>query len=197
MNWQEIIEFLGGAAVFGGVIAYLGKTAVDAYVSGRVESYKAEIQRVSTEHSVRFQYLHAERATAIRDLYAKIAVLDETLSSALRAFQLAGEPPLKDKISTLATQFNELRDFYLPRRIFFEPRVCELIDSALDTAKGIFFDITTYEVDPSHPQYSFDREILKERHEFWEKARAAHQNQFAEVKAKLERGFREILGIAV
>ena len=195
MQWQEIIEFLGGAAVFGAVIAYLGKTAVDAYVSGRVETYKSELQRLTAEHSVRFQRLHSERAEVIKELYGKFARLDDALYSTLRSFQLVGEPSLKEKVSKLGDQFNELRDYFLPRRIFFDEPLCKVIESVLEIAKGIFFDITTYEVDPMHEEYKFNREVLRERHEFWEKARATHKEQFAEVKARLEKEFRFILGI--
>ena len=195
MQWQEIIEFLGGATVFGVVIAYLGKTAIDAYVSGRVETYKSDLQRLTAEHSVRFQRLHAERAEVIKEFYAKFARLDDALYSTLRSFQLVGEPPLKEKVSKLSEQFNELRDYFLPRRIFFDEPLCKVIDSILEMAKGIFFDITTYEVDPAHEEYKFNREVLRERHEFWEKARATHKDQFAAVKAQVEKEFRVILGI--
>lgn len=61
MQWQEIIEFLGGATVFGVVIAYLGKTGIDAFVSGRTELYKKDLERIAAEHAVRFQRLQSER----------------------------------------------------------------------------------------------------------------------------------------
>jgi len=197
MEWQQIIEFLGGATVFGGVVAFLGKTAIDAYVIGRVESYKAELQRLTTEHSVRFQRLHSERAEVIKEFYAKFVQLDETLHSTLRAFQQVGEPVLKDKVAQLADQFNGLRTFYLPRRIFFAEPLCTLIDSILDIAKGIFFDITTYEVDPQSPEYVDNREALRERRDYWEKARSIHKEEFAQVRAQLETQFRALLGIEV
>jgi len=195
MQWQAIIEFLGGAAIFGAVIAYLGKAAVDAFISGRVETYKSELQRVTAEHSVRFQRLHTERADVIKELYARVAKLDDNLFSTLRSFQLVGEPSLQDKVSSLSVQFNDLRDYFLPRRIFFNEPLCQVIDSVLESAKGIFYDITTYNVDPVHEEYKGDREALRERRELWEKARAAHKQHFAEIKAKLEKEFRAILGI--
>ena len=195
MQWQEIIEFVGGATVFGAVIAYLGKTGIDAFISGRVETYKAELQRATAEHSVRFQRLHSERAEVIKEFYARFSKLDDTLFSTLCSFQLVGEPSLKEKVSKLNDEFNELRNYFLPRRIYFNEPLCEVIDSILEIARGIFFDITTYEVDPTHEEYKFNREVLQERHEFWEKARATHKDKFAAVKTTLEGEFRAILGI--
>ena len=195
MDWDALAKFFLGSAFISAALAYVGKRVVDAFFQSRTEVHKSELQRIATEHSIRFQKLHSERGEVIKDLYAKLALLDDQLYSTLRAFQLVGEPPLTEKVSKLATQFNELREYYLPRRIFFTVDVCRLVDEILDTAKGIFFDITTYKVDTKDPEYEFNRDVLKERHEFWEKARNTHKNQFAELKVKLEGEFRVLLGI--
>jgi hypothetical protein len=164
-------------------------------VSGRLEKYKGDLQQATSEHSVRFQKLHAERAESIRDFYAYLSQLDQSLASTLARFQHASDKPLHEKISELALNFNVTREYFIPRRIFFEESTCVLVDRILDLAKGIFFDITTYEADPSHPQYAYDRKLLLERAEFWEKARKAHENEFKELKHALEDNFRKLLGI--
>jgi hypothetical protein len=143
-----MIEFFVGATAISATIAYLGKKAIEAYLAGRVEAYKSNLEKIANEHSIRFQRLHTERAEVIKDLYGKLAILDDTLYSTLRPFQGVGEPELKAKVSLLAEQFNDLRNYFLPRRIFFEEKVCELIDRILETAKGVFYDITAYPVDP-------------------------------------------------
>lgn len=143
MQWQEIVEFLGGVTVFGGVIAYLGKTAIDAYVTGRVESYKGELQRLATEHAVRFQRLHSERAEVIKDFYALLASLDDVLVSTLAPFQVSTDTPLIEKVQLLSKHFNETRDYFVPRRVFFDQTTCLLVDRVLGLARGIFYNITT------------------------------------------------------
>ena len=195
MPWQEIIEFLGGATAISLTIAFLGKKAIEAYLAGRVEAYKNNLEKIANEHSIRFQRLHTERAEVIKDIYAKLCFLDDTLYSTLRPFQAVGEPELKEKVQKLSEQFNDLRTYFLPKRIFFEEKLCMLIDSILDAAKGVFYDITTYPVDTTELSYKHDRELLKERHEFWDKARNIHKNEMAELKKELEQEFRRILGI--
>ena len=197
MQLQAIIEFLLSATLLAAVLGYLGRKAIEAYLAGRVEAYKGELQRVNAEHGVRFQRLHAERAEVIKDFYAKLAILDETLGSTLAPFQHANGNTLPDKVGALSQQFNETREYFLPRRIFFDEPTCELVDKVVLLARGIFYDITTYEVDPQHPQYKYHPDILKERHEFWEKARGSHANEFASLKRKLEHEFRKLLGIGV
>lgn len=195
MQWQAIIEFLGGVAIFGIVFGYLGKVSIDAYASSRIEAYKEELKRLSTEHSVRFQRLHAERADVIKAFYEKLAQLDDALASALAPFQSVQDKPLVEKVTSLGKQFNEMRDYFILRRIFFAEGTCQLADKILELARGIFFDITTYTVDPMHPEYKYDSSLLKERHEFWEKARAAHKCEFVNLKHSLESEFRKLLGI--
>jgi len=195
MHWQEIFEFLGGATVFGAVIAYLGKTGIDAFVSGRIESYKKNLERIAAEHSVRFQRLHAERADVIKTFYEKLSQLDEILSSTLATFQTVHDTPLVDKVQLMSKHFNETREYFVPRRIFFDEDTCRQVDRVLAVARGIFFDITTYEIDPQHPQYKYDQSILKDRHEFWQKARVSHKSDFSPLKKNLEDQFRSLLGI--
>jgi hypothetical protein len=195
MDWQGLIQFLGGSVVFSAAFGYIGKSAVDAYLNGRIEEHKADLQRLATEHSVRFQRLHAERADIIKDLYARLAMLDDALASALASFQHAGEMPLTEKVKELSKLYNDLREYYVPKRIFFPQSVCSNVDTILAHFRDIFYDITTYPIDPTSADYQSDRDALMERRNFWEKARGMHKNEFTAAKSALEASFRENLGI--
>jgi hypothetical protein len=197
MDWQAIIEFLGGSVVFSAAFGYIGKAAVEAYLKGRIAEHKADLDRIATEHSVRFQRLHSERADIIKDLYARLAKLDDALGSALKSFQHAGDMPLVDKVHSLPSLYNDLRDYYVPKRIFFAQDTCSSIDTILDHFREIFFDITAYPVDPTSPEYQANRSALMERRDFWEKARKMHSNEFTAAKSGLEHSFRGLLGIGV
>ncbi len=195
MIWQEALEFLGGATAISVTIGYLGKKAIEAYLQGRVESHKNELEKIATEHSIRFQSLHTTRAEVIQEFYEKLVALDEALYSTLRPLQVVGDQGLENKVGELSIQFNKLRECYLPKRIFFEKGICELIDNILETAKGVFYDITTYPVDIEDTIYKYDRDLLQERHQFWKKAREIHQNEITELKGQLEDEFRKLLGL--
>lgn len=121
--------------------------------------------------------------------------LDDLLHSTLRGFQAVGEPPLIEKVKSLSTSFNDLRMYFLPRRIFFAEPVCRVVDAMLELAKSMYLDIRTYEVDPTHSTYQNDRQLSKERRDQWDKARALHAKDFADLKVRLEAEFREMLGI--
>lgn len=72
-----------------------------------------------------------------------------------------------------------------------------LLDTIIDNSKDVFIDITTYPVVPSSIEYKYGRALLKERHDYWEKARKTHSSEICLVKEKLEDEFRNILGINV
>jgi len=195
MPWQQIIEFLGGVTAISLTIGFLGKKAIESFMQGRVESHKKNLERIASEHSIKFQSLHSERASIIKEFYSKLSTLDESLYSSLRRFQSVGEPELQEKVNKLADDFNDLRGYYLPNRIFFEKELCSHIDKIIDVAKGVFFDITTFPVDPKDLSVKYDRETVMERHQFWEKARKIHEKEITDLKAELEDEFRKILGI--
>lgn len=153
------------------------------------------MERASHEHSVRFQHLHAERADVVKRFYDKLVHLDDHLSATLRFLQLEGDD-LEAKVRHLGSLFNDLRQYFLPNRIFLEEDLCVLIDKILDSVKGIFYDLTVHPVNPLDANYQIDRALLQERHAFWEKARAIHKNEITELKKKLEYEFRKLLGIA-
>ncbi|MDT0605045.1 hypothetical protein [Thalassotalea castellviae] len=195
MQWEAMIEFLGGATAITFTISFLGKKAIEAFINGRVESYKKNLERIASENSIRFQNLHSERANIIKEFYEKLSSLEEALHSTLKPFQPSYEIELTEKVKLLSIQFNELREYYLPKRIFFEKKLCTLIESVLDTARGVFFDITTHPVSIDDSTYQYDRELMKERHQFWESARDINKNEISKLKSELEDEFRKLLGI--
>jgi hypothetical protein len=109
MEWiNPLLKFFGAVAGLSVIVIYVGRKAVNALFNARVETHKAEPQRIATEHSIRFQTLHAERAEIMKDCYAKLAALDGALASTLGSFQAAGEAPLAEKVSQVSERYNAL-----------------------------------------------------------------------------------------
>jgi len=70
-----------------------------------------------------------------------------------------------------------------------------LLDNLVNRSKSAFIDATTYPIEPQSIEYKYDRGLLQERHEYWEKARATYRDEIQRLKEKLEDEFRSILGI--
>ncbi len=195
MDWEEIIKFLGSITGISAFLIFSSKKAIKAFINAKIENYKSNLEKITIEHSIRFQKLYTERAEAIKELYKKLVDLDLSLHSTLKAFHHISEPDLEEKVKTLSHKHNNLYFFYLPRKIFFEKDVCSLMDTIIEISRDVFIDITTYPIDPNDIEYKVDKDLLQERHKYWEKARKLHQNEITQLKEKLEDKFRTILGI--
>jgi len=161
-----------------------------------VEAFKSNLQLATIEHQVRFSKLHDKRAQVIQDLYGKLVALDSVIHSVLKRFQRVGEATPEEKIREYGRLHSELNEFFLPNRIFFGSETCRVIDALLFLSRDTYFDITTYPVDPESPEYKCgQRDLLDERHEYWEKAREAFDTDIKNLKEQLETQFRAMLGV--
>jgi hypothetical protein len=218
MYWTPIVQSIGTFAVGSGIFALLVKSLVvnslnrelEAYKSKLntdleahkatllkdVEAFKSTLQLATIEHQVRFSKLHDKRAVVIQDLYGKLVALDTAIHSVLKKFQQMGEASLEDKVREYGRLHNELNEFFLPNKLFFDTETCRVIDELLFLSRDTYFDITTYPVNPESPEYNYGpRDLLKERHEYWEKARKVFDSDIQKLKIKLEAQFRAMLGV--
>ncbi len=218
MDWITMIQNVGTFGVGTGILAFLVKALVvnslsrdlEAYKSKLntdleahkstmtkdIEAFKSNLQLATIEHQVRFSKLHDKRAQVIQDLYSKLVALDTVIHSVLKRFQKVGEATLEEKVREYGRLHNELNDFFLPNRIFFSSETCRVIDDLLFLSRDINFDITTYPVDPESSEYKYGpRDLLNERHEYWEKARKAFDTDVKKLMEQLEMQFRSMLGV--
>lgn len=207
MDWMTLFQDVGTFGVGAGILAILVRSLVvhslnrdlEAHKSSLamdIETFKANLQLATIEHKVRFSKLHDRRAQVIQDLYGKLVALDIMIHSVLKRFQNAGEASPEEKVREYGRLHNELNEFFLPRRIFFSRETCRVIDELLFLSRDTYFDITTYPVDPNSPEYkNGPRDLLNERHEYWEKARKAFDTDIKNLKEQLETQFRVMLGV--
>ena len=218
MDWMTMAQNVGTFGVGTGILAILVKSLVvnslnkdlEAYKSKLntdleahkstmakdVEAFKFNLQLATIEHQVRFSKLHDKRAQVIQDLYGKLVALDTVIHSVLKRFQKVGDATLGEKVREYGRLHNELNEFFLPNRIFFGSETCRVIDHLLFLSRDTYFDITTYPVDPESPEYKYGpRDLLNERHEYWEKARKAFETDIKNLKEQLKTQFRAMLGV--
>ncbi|MEI7996178.1 MAG: hypothetical protein WCH01_14880 [Methylococcaceae bacterium] len=93
MQWQAIIEFLGGATAISLLLGYLGRQAIEAFITGRVESYKSDLEKFPLEHSVRFSSLHSKRAEIIAEIYELLSDVENQARLLATPVLEIGEPP--------------------------------------------------------------------------------------------------------
>ncbi len=102
---------------------------------------------------------------------------------------------LPTPILIVAEHYNDLLDFFLPNKVYFDEKTTTEIQDILDLVRDVFLDITCYPVDTA--ELHGDRESLKERREFWGKAREKYEGQFGALSSRLENTFRGFLGVGI
>jgi len=195
MGWPELLGYFGGIAGITTFCTLVGRKAIDAYLSGRLEEHKSHLERQTKAYIIKFERLHTERATVIKEVYRKLVALDGALKRALSDFQATEAPPLEEQVREVARCFNELHDLYQPNRIFFKEYLCSTFDDLLISARGVFIDRSTYPIGEEAVAYQYVPGLRRQRDEFWEKARKEHGGNITKLKESLEAEFREVLGI--
>jgi hypothetical protein len=76
MSWEDLVKYLGGVSAISLTIAYLGKKAIDSFIAGRIQSYKSNLERIATEHSIQFSSLHSRRAEVIAEIYELLSEVE-------------------------------------------------------------------------------------------------------------------------
>ncbi len=193
--------------VFGvGLVAWLAKSLTKYWIDKGVErykgslalesqKYKADLERITNEHSVMFSNLHTKRADIIEKLYLRLFNLTEIIEDVLRKLRRVDEKPLPEKMKIFAQRFNGFRSYYKIHKIYFDQELCLSIDKFINDIVDIFYDINTYPLEIDSLDYRYDQSLLKERYETWQNARNMFKGSTSKIKESLEVRFREILGV--
>jgi hypothetical protein len=196
VDWDSLAKFFLSIVSISGVLAYVGKKAVDAFFYSRIATHKAELQRTTTGYSIRFQKLHAERAEVIIELYEKLVALDLSLQSTLRFFQLVNEPTLEEKIKELSEKHNALFYFYLPKKIFLEQRVCARNSRRADgEVEGLVFRHHDVSGQSAASTVQVRSSAIERATPILAASAGCVSTEITELRTELEREFRAILGI--
>ncbi len=197
-----IIGLGGGSIIIWRLSNWLGKVWANRILAEdklkytqQLEIVKNELGRASQEYLIKFSSLHAERATIIRDLHAKLVDAQRVMNSTLKPFQEVGEPSLDDKIDTFVKSINNFNQFYLNNRIYLPRQLCTQIETFAVKLREMHIDITTYPVDPKDIECQVVPGLAKERREMWEQARSEFDNEAKSLGNNIETEFRKLLGV--
>lgn len=95
IDWNSVLQTLGGSAIVVGMFAWLAKSTISAYLSRNLEKHKSdlsaqsalEIERLrssliveAAKRTLKFTALHTKRAEFIADLYGRLLDIQGLLS---------------------------------------------------------------------------------------------------------------------
>ena len=180
------VDWQGWIAVVGGVIGAAG----GSYTAIRwraIENYRAKLKSEGYEHEVRFARLQEKRVETIADLYTKLVETESAFAAWFSPMAPADEA-VKEKNAQHAIQVgNEYIQAFRRSRIWLDDDLVGLLDDLNRKLLEANVDFTMY--DPK------DWTSQREYRDSWVKAWRTVENEVPEMRGRIERRFREMLGV--
>jgi hypothetical protein len=205
--WQILVTGfvgLGGSAVLLAAITWLLKTALGAWIDKDAEKFKASLkaasdkeieslkhslQRIATEHQVRFSKMHERRAGFIEELYKKLTDLNLHGEQFVMTSENNPTPNQAERFRKIQQELREVFLFAEQHRIYLPESVCALVDKHLGQLRktvwtaGIFGRIANPNETTSH-----------QSNEAFTKAYKEFETDIPAARKALEREFRQMIG---
>ena len=174
---------IGGIAVSGVALRWLGKAALEKYkakLKEELEGWKAGYQKALDENRIRFSRLHADRARTIRRLYVRLVKVQDNV---WKCVSQSGKN--QEWNSDSATTLMNFKKFFDCNRIYLTEEVAEQVDSIFEVAQSAHLEVTTFNDVPSH-----DTRALQDKGEAQKRAFERMRKVFPELRRQLEKDFR-------
>lgn len=168
---QNVSLFTIASVVIGWIIRYLFKNFMDK----DLEKFKSKLE----QETIRFSKLHEDRANAIKELICKIVDFDLVMHKLTSPFETSGEniDAVFKKAGEVA---NDFLIFYKKNRMYFDPKICEIIDAIDKKGKDAWYARLL----------SRNNQDIDNWKKAWETV-----DEIPDLIEKLEEQFREILGV--
>ena len=127
--WEELVAFWGLGTAGLAIIGFIAKSIIKYWLEKDLNTFKANLEKESFEHQVRFGKLHEERARAIQELHNITIPIEDGLRELYNKYYPIGdyEPEVDEKEVT--GKIVEFRDLFKKYRIYFGKELIEIIES--------------------------------------------------------------------
>lgn len=185
MDIGSIVSAIATPAATAAVAGYLGREIVKAWLGRDLERYRAELQRASTEHQIRFLSLHEHQAEIIAEVFGKLEVTHQAFLRWASPVTIGGAPDMLNLRQEALGAYNEFVEYYHPKAIWLDPETCTQINAIVTELRGVFFDLGGLIDANGYPQ---DREA-------WRTAQASLRTEIPKARGLLDARFRKILAV--
>ena len=111
----------------------------------KLESIRGDIQKIVSEHDIRFEQFHKRRVEVIEELYKRIVRIIGLLTASIRAARIEGEISPEEYRSNALKQFTEFNDFYYENRLYVNKNLRAHIEKFIHDVLIIAVDFGTLE----------------------------------------------------
>ena len=206
--WAEIVGYFAAFAGIGTFLYFIIKLAIEKFMEAGLERYrsalrvdlethKAELSRITQEHRIRFEHLHPERFSTIKNLHDQICVLEDSLSEFTTKYQdIDGTEKYKQR-DALIEEHKKFEKLIRATRLYLDPSLSEKLEGLQKSCWDIILQMNrAVELDISNQGNSTGPD-LDEREKFslnnWIEADKKVKEDFKEARTEIEREFRKLL----
>ena len=175
---QNIFYFLIGSGLF----TWLIRSIFKLYFDKDIEKYKSKLAKELDVHKA----LHSERMHVIKCVYKDIEQTYKSLERLINPAHLVGEPTEIILHQEFADNYRNFSSFFSENRIFFNEELASEIDNL---RKELYSIWTKWEL--AKTKRDLGESNVKEWGQAWDDL----QKKVPELKQKLEKMFRGLLGV--
>ncbi len=162
-----------------------------AKLAAQLEGVKADLQKVNSEHAVRFTSLHAKRAEVVAELYALLVEGLWAAEDFLAVLEYAGEPPKSEKMKTALDALVRAYRYFDKHRVFLPENVCDSIEKLSKDTRQLMikFGVHLRSDESTMPDHA-----IRNKLEAWTKGYESITTEIPKARRLLERELRILLG---
>jgi len=213
MKWDEIVKFLISVTSLSAIIIYIGKKLVDKSLDAGIEKYKtnlnkelelfkSELNRVDTEHQIKYNRLSEQRADRINLLYKSLYELEQKLKYLTTMAQGPEWSTDTERAEDVRKHLSHLEEILELNRIYFKDELCGEIEAIIRESKKIETSIYSAKLERKKNE---DYIKMNMRHlinnptgpsDTWSQTDYHVRTDIKNARLKLANEFREILGVS-
>ena len=191
---QELIKYLGSAAIIMAAIAWLIKTLTTHFLrkdaedykqqlARETESFKSQLEIAAKEHEIRFGKLHEKRAQIIEQLYLLLDETQRATSLIPLTHKLGGQGINKGLIKEISDSYPKLVRFFEQNKLYFSSNLAEQMQKIINEIG----DVEDYAL-------LQDDEKARDHLQTLEKGLLTKSHDFRKAMKLIEQEFRTLLG---
>lgn len=212
MDWTKIASDIGVVGIISGLIVWLIKQLGQRLIDKDIKSYELELQNKSDLFKAELNHTFEEFKTELEFISQKAHKLhDKRLDKIEKIYSLLTD--FYNDMYTLTTwkvvtgmekeeiekqnfentqkaekSGREFLEYYSKHKLYFNNETCSLIDEIIELLKDSYSDFSfKYIFGPISAEFEYERV---------KKATAQIREKVPEVRTKLEKNFRDIIGVA-
>ncbi len=214
MQFTELLQALGFYSVAMAILAFLAQRLLSQWFSKELEDHKAnlrfegqrqlerlraDLQIAAHTETTRFSKLHERRAEVIADLYRHLVDTEDSFRIAMNPLKFVSggseevQRQEQERLNKAGETATQLTVFYLRHRIFFSSDIVSLLEKHVKTVRDAWISYTLFVNDPGARDNPETRRMAGDaKMAAWDKLEKA----LPDIRAQLEKEFRELLGVS-